>query len=225
MGTHFQFLQLQEAKLQQRRAKQTAWDAVGNKPIPSQPFPHTVTCTDQAVTAVQHTACTLCHPSPSPASYSPHGSGDKRGPGCPMVPALIGHLAAPMGLSPSLLPMTHESPPLPPLFSARCKKGEFDLNLSARIRVQSRSPLPSTEPHQGCEAASATAAFFKRGSVRAATITGSKGCKAEKGQCQLHSAKAAAPACKQGETPTCEDQLAKYKGLRGKGLVGLSSCS
>lgn len=37
-------------------------------------------------------------------------------------------------------------PPLPLPFSAACTTGACALNLSARIRVRSRSPLPSTEP-------------------------------------------------------------------------------
>lgn len=87
--------------------------------------------------------------SPHPASGGPHGA-----------------LA---------LRAAHPPPPLPLPFSACCMKGAFDLNLSARIRVRSRSPPPSTEPHQGCEAASATAGYSRGASGRAAAVAGQGG--------------------------------------------------
>lgn len=46
----------------------------------------------------------------------------------------------------SLLPILPTLPPLSLPFSAACTTGACALNLSARIRVRSRSPLPSTEP-------------------------------------------------------------------------------
>lgn len=83
-------------------------------------------------------------------------------------------MAVPMGSSPSLLRTAH-TPPLPLPLSACCMKGAFDLNLSAWIRVQSRSPLPSTEPRQGCEAASAMVGYSREGAVRAAADAGQRG--------------------------------------------------
>lgn len=99
--------------------------------------------------------------------------------------------------------------PLPLLFSACCTKGAFDLNLSAWIRVQSRSPLPSTEPRQGYEAASAMAGYLGGGSARAVTVAG--GHRGEKGQSWLHHARATTPDCDREEASSHED------GLRGSG--------
>lgn len=62
-------------------------------------------------------------------------------------------LAAPTQAHCPLVPFL----PLP----ACCTKGAFDLNLSARIRVQSCSPLLSTEPQQGSEATSATLGYSR----------------------------------------------------------------
>lgn len=99
--------------------------------------------------------------------------------------------------------------PLPLLFSACCMKGAFDLNLSAWIRVRSRSPLLSTEPRQGYEAASAMAGYLGGGSARAVTMAGGR--RGEKGQSWLHRARATTPDCDREEAPSHED------GLRGSG--------
>lgn len=120
--------------------------------------------------------CAACHTCclPSLAVPSLLQPQWERGPACP-VPALSGCLAVPMGLPPSLLPTAHEPPPLSPALLCLLHEGAFDLNLSARIRVRSCSPLPSTESHQGCEAASAMVGYLRGVSARAAAVAGQRG--------------------------------------------------
>lgn len=161
----------QQPKLQRRKAKQTAWDAGRN--VPGAAISHPIASPSFALAQTRlPLPCYILPaipPRPQPPA-APDGEGMRGG-----QDALVGHLEVPTGLSPSLLPTAHAPPPLPLPFSACCMKGASDLNLSARIRVRSRSPLPSTEPHQGCEAASAMAGYSRGGSARAAAIAGQRG--------------------------------------------------
>lgn len=168
-------------------AKQTAWDAASHPKLGCIAALHiTSHClTSLAVLSLlqpprdrTQEGTRLPGPSPHRAPLSPHGA--------------LSLLAAPL--------------PLP--FSAYCTKGAFDLNLSAQIRVRSRSPLPSTEPRQGCEAASATVGYSGGGSARAVTMAGGR--RGEKGQSRLHRARAT-PGCDRAEAPSHKD------GLRGAG--------